>query len=552
MNTKQVKFIHNDSTYHDLSMNSDIFNSIDRTITIFGKKKMLHRLEYYCYDSEYLQDMVTKNYTVHLDIAYRSKTEQLLRNIFLLENVVEQWMNECCNENLLFGWSFMNNRFLLTITNKLKLSSILIVLVIYIFVFLYFYYYGFMNSPLEYLKSIVVNHYEFSKIMLKLMLSNDHWIEKTALVFTIIYVAYYLYAMYQSIDTCYSHYNACSSFYEEYEQIRQYVQNVNAMVQLDIYNKNDDVIESLEYLKYYFSFENENEDQGENDCNVSLGFSLVSKLNVDDYINHMNIITNYVGRIDCFMSILKLIDEGDYTIPYFKDSNFPILHIDGVWHPLINKDFRVKNSFNIDVLRPNVMIVNGPNKAGKSTYMRSIISSVYLAQSLGICCCDRMILTPFRFIKTYMNIPDCVGRESLFEAELNRCYDYICDTESLKGFSLGIIDELFTGTNSLEGEAATYAILNRIANNATNITIMSTHYYDILPKLNNDFFIFCRFNAKKNKNTDKYTFDYKLVQDDCLDSSMESNQCIALELLKEKGFDTEIIESALSFILNKK
>jgi DNA mismatch repair protein MutS len=287
-------------------------------------------------------------------------------------------------------------------------------------------------------------------------------------------------------------------------------------------------------LKYYFS----------NNQSQTLGFSLVTKLCREEYIAHMNTISNYVGRIDCLITVTKLLDE-KYTVPTFVENKFPILHIENMGYPSIPDEITVRNSLIMDVTQPNVMILTGPNKAGKSTYMRSIIVSTYLAQSLGICCAERMSLTPFRDICTYLNVPDTIGRESLFEAEINRCYNYIEKTESLRGFSLGIIDELFTGTNSKEGKAGTYAILKKLSVNPTNITILSTHYSKILPRLagSSNNFILNKFtvDVSTNLSKDQYNYDYKI-------KSGISDQSIGLRLLKEKGFDKEIIDDALDFI----
>lgn len=181
------------------------------------------------------------------------------------------------------------------------------------------------------------------------------------------------------------------------------------------------------------------------------------------------------------------------------------------------------------------MIITGPNKVGKSTFMGSVITNVYLAQSLGIWCADRAPLTPFRVIFTYLNVPDCVGRESPFEADINRCYNYI-KIESLRGFGIGIVDELFTGTNPKEGKDGSYAILKRISANPTNITILSTHFHDTLDRLNREDF---EFTAKKIN--DRFIYSYKI-------ENGVSDQCIALQLLKERGFEKSIIDDAFNYV----
>lgn len=522
------KLFHNNEAYQDLSIDNEIFDIINKTITKIGSKKLRNRLQYCSTDVNYLEELALKNYSIQQDLIYRFDMEQYLAMIRDLEISMDDWMLETCDKNLLYSWDFLNNRYFLTISNKLKFSSLLIMIVIYILIYLYLYYNGFKISISDYVKGIVIGYYKFIELMCRFITNNAWFIEWTALILTSAYVCYQIYSTYQTVNTNYEHYALCNSFYEEYEKIRRYIDIVKNMCRCEIYCNTDDVKESLNYLEYYFT----------NDA--SLGFSLITKSGTDDYVKHIDVLANFVGRVDCQICITKLLDDG-YVIPKFVRSAFPILHVDGVWNPIIPLTNRVKNSLILNVTKPNVMIITGPNKAGKSTFMRSIITSVYLSQSLGITCCDKMALTPFRDIFTYLNVPDCIGRESLFEAELNRCYNYIEKTESLRGFSIGIVDELFTGTNPREGKAASYAILKRIANNPTNITLISTHFHDVLTRLEKNKFIFSKFTARKTE--DGFTYSYKMEDG-------TSNQCIALQLLKDRGFDKEIIDDAIDFVKN--
>lgn len=525
-----TKLFHNQNAFEDLGIDQDIFTVIDRTITKFGKIKLHHRLAYCSADIGTLQNMTEKLYTMHLDYVYVDKMKRYLHQIRLIEDSVDKWILNQCNTDLVYGWNIFNNRYLLSVTNKLKFSSLLIVLVFYILVFLYLYYHNIMTSPTAYVKGIVTGYYEFSKLIFYLMISDKLWIERSALILTCLYVGWQLYLTYQSVNTCYEHYGTCNAFYEEYEKTQKYIDVAEQMCKYDTYNDNHKVMDAIKYLKYYFT-----ED-------VSLGFSLVAKLDAKTYTKQFDIVTNFIGRIDYQIANTSLLDEG-YTVPSFVPAAFPILHVDGVWNPCLSPEVRIKNSLAMNVTKPNVMIITGPNKAGKSTFMRSIMTCVYLAHSLGICCADRMSLTPFRDMFTYLNVPDCVGRESLFEAEINRCYNYIEKTENLRGFSLGIVDELFTGTNPKEGKAGSYAILKRISNNPTNITVLSTHFHDILSRLDNEKFIFNKFTAKKIKN--QYIYDYQIQEG-------ISDQCIALELLRERGFDKSVMDDAFSFIEKEK
>ncbi|VBB18521.1 hypothetical protein YASMINEVIRUS_984 [Yasminevirus sp. GU-2018] len=522
----RVKLFHNKDAYRDLSIGSEMFQYIDRTVTAAGRKKLKHRLRYCSADQTYLENLALKNYTIHKDLVYRYDMGEHLQKIKLLEGEMDNWMIKDCDTSLIYSWGLANNRYLLSLSNKLKFSYMLMVLVIYVLVYLYLYYHGFRISPKEYVEGIVIGYYEFLKMMCTLVLTNRVWIERTTMVLATLYIGYQLYMMYQTVNTSYEHYNKCSSFYDSYQKIREYVEIVERMCDIEVYQDVDKVRESIEYLKYYFSESS------------SLGFSLVTKLRSENYVKHIDVLINFVGRVDCGLCVANLIDDG-YTVPKFVKSSFPILHAEGIWSPMIPYGRRVKNSLTMNVTTPNVQIITGPNKAGKSTFMRSLVTAVYLAQSLGVSSADKLGLTPFRDIFTYLNVPDCIGRESLFEAELNRCYSYIEKTESLRGFSIGIVDELFTGTNPREGKAASYAILKRVVENPTNITILSTHFHEIIDVLESDKFKFSKFTA--TKKGDNFSYTYKMEDG-------VSDQCIALQLLKERGFDKSLVDDAINYI----
>lgn len=518
---------HNTDVFMDLSIGCDIFNKLNKTITKIGEKKLLNRLKYISSDYNDLEKIALTNYTINQDIFFKTQMNTYLHEIRSIENRLDNWMLNDCNNNLIFNWNLLNNRYLLSISNKLKTSFVLIIIAIYVFLYLYMYYQGIKLSPQEYLTSIIKNQYAISKLMLYSIFSNKQIIEYSAIGLVTLYVLWQLYVMYQNANSSYEHYVNCYTFYDEYEKIVEYINVVEKMVKIDTYNANQEITKSIDYLKYYFTDD------------VSLGFSLVAKISNQDYITHIDKLLNYVGRIDCQLCITKLLEDDKYTIPKFIKSQFPILHIEDMWNPLIDINKRVVNSLMMNVNTPNTVILTGPNKAGKSTYMRTIIICVYLSQSIGISCSNRISLTPFRDLFTYLNVPDKIGKESLFEAELNRCYEYIEKIESFRGFSLGIIDELFTGTNPFEGESASYAVTKRLSINPTNITILSTHFNEFLCRLDKNNFIFNKFIA--NRENDKFTYTYKL-------ENGISSQCIALQLLKDRGFSKDIVDDALQFL----
>jgi hypothetical protein len=308
----------------------------------------------------------------------------------------------------------------------------------------------------------------------------------------------------------------------------------------------------------------------------------------------------YVAEVDTHLNVVNLVRHNGYHLVDFNHtSNTPYLNINGLWNPCIDKNSVVTNNIqiggqivesfendkektielenitNIDneensndeeelkdneensndeesdveelkdsqkidgniVDLPNNIIITGPNAAGKSTFIKSVALSILLSQTLGIAPVKNMELSCFKYISTYLNIPDTKGEKSLFQAEMEQVAKNIEIIKNMKedDFSFIIMDELFNSTNFFEGVSGAYAIGNKLSSFNNNITVLTTHY-DYLTKLS---------NTGKYQN---YHFD-AIVNDDCVYCDYvirkgKSNKGVALELLKMNGFDTEMSKVA--------
>tara|TARA_Y100000991_G_scaffold214792_1_gene203383 strand:- start:1395 stop:3236 length:1842 start_codon:yes stop_codon:yes gene_type:complete len=252
-------------------------------------------------------------------------------------------------------------------------------------------------------------------------------------------------------------------------------------------------------------------------------------------------IIKYLGVIDSYLSIIKLYKKNKekdfYCFTNFIDSEKPVINIQNVWHPYLNKEDVVKNNISIGGKEKNNIIITGPNAGGKSTFIKAIIISVLFSQTITLSPSKNITLTPFDLLSTYLNIPDCKGKESLFEAEMNRSLTYINKLKKLEKenkFSIVVMDEIFNSTNPEEGISGAYAICKKMSKFKNNISIITTHF-NYLTKLNKHGYE--NYKIKIHKVNNKIIYPYKLEKG-------ISNQFIALDLLKQKGFDNEIIEES--------
>ncbi len=222
----------------------------------------------------------------------------------------------------------------------------------------------------------------------------------------------------------------------------------------------------------------------------------------------------------------------------------PYTEIIGLRHPCLDKDKVVSNDC---IIGPKNMILTGPNAGGKSTFIKALLINALFSQLLGISTSDNCKTTLYKNITSQINIPDCKGYESLFEAEMHRCgknLDLLSKMDNEEhNFTLIVMDEIFNSTNPIEGIAGAYAIAKKISSYTNCTLVFTTHYVYLtkLAKLDNSRFTNYRMNVITDN--DMIIFPYKLEKG-------SSRQYIALELLKKNGFDEEIINDAIE-IKNK-
>ncbi len=259
---------------------------------------------------------------------------------------------------------------------------------------------------------------------------------------------------------------------------------------------------------------------------------------------------HFVGMFDAYHSLSKIIASSSPTNPYSftefmsvdmdKDNKSVVPHIsfESIWHPYLIKDTKL-NSLNIG---KNHILITGPNAAGKSTFIKAVIVNILMSQTLGISSASRFVMTPFKMIETYLQIPDAKGVASLFEAEMIRSKLYIDKLKKMREdhFSFIVLDEIFSSTNYMEGFSGAYAILKKIASFPNTISMTTTHYSDLehLEKHTTNIKNY-HFEIDRNPETEEIIFNYQL-------KSGVSRTYIALELLRNNGFDEDLIQDALA------
>lgn len=256
-------------------------------------------------------------------------------------------------------------------------------------------------------------------------------------------------------------------------------------------------------------------------------------------------IIDFIGEVDCLLSITKLYQKqllfnNKYSFPNYIPSTLPVFNSEDVWHPFIDNSKVITNNITLGGDKRNNALITGPNAGGKSTFIKSIAISILFAQTIGITCCNNLSTTIFNHLETYLNIPDVKGKESLFEAEVSRSLEYITKLNKIPHSELSfiIMDEIFNSTNPEEGISGGYSICKKLSSFKNNISVVTTHYtyLTLLEEKTNNFTNY-KIPIVRDKNND-ILYPYKIQYG-------ISNQFIAIELLKKKGLDYNIINEAL-------
>ena len=266
---------------------------------------------------------------------------------------------------------------------------------------------------------------------------------------------------------------------------------------------------------------------------------------------------SYLGLIDVWSSIATMFVENKnhMSLPEYisynskESNNKPQVNVENFYNIMIPTDKTVKNSIQIGSggsgndsgskdSKKDIM-VTGPNASGKSTFLKAITESLILGQTICLVPASKMSFTPFHQINTYLNIPDCQGKESLFQAEMTRCYKQIEGFKSLKKneYVFSIMDEIFVSTNYFEGLSGAYAISKKMASFDNSICLISTHFSKLSEKCENE-------NTYKNFHFSIDYDDNNKIRKSYTLKEGRTKQHIALEMLEEKGFDNDLVKNA--------
>ena len=198
---------------------------------------------------------------------------------------------------------------------------------------------------------------------------------------------------------------------------------------------------------------------------------------VKKYIPSLQKLAKILSEVDVLQSFATVSEENNYVRPkLINDREITIINNR---HPVIEKvisDEYVPNDIIMDK-NTNILLITGPNMAGKSTYMRQLAITVIMAQIGSFVPADSAKMPLFDAIFTRIGASDdLVSGESTFMVEMNEANNAIKNaTEN----SLILFDELGRGTATFDGMALAQSLLEYIHNKIKAKTCFSTHYHEL-------------------------------------------------------------------------
>lgn len=198
---------------------------------------------------------------------------------------------------------------------------------------------------------------------------------------------------------------------------------------------------------------------------------------IKEYIPRLQNIAKVISEIDVLQSFATVSEENNYVRPQISDKKE--IRLISSRHPVVEKVIETEFVSNDIIMDENtcILLITGPNMAGKSTFMRELAISVIMAQIGCFVPASEAKLPIFDAIYTRIGASDdLVSGESTFMVEMKEAANAINHATE---HSLILFDELGRGTATFDGMSLAQAIIEYIHTNIKCKTLFSTHYHEL-------------------------------------------------------------------------
>lgn len=527
--------------------------------------------EYYSYNPEFIEKLqkYIENYKFDNSTYYRE--------------FIQLWLdlkNETCFKKKyeFFDWShleFLNkNETALQCINYINISSPVISLLLPFILFLIPLVVLFLKNSFslpkyfEMVKSQFKNH-AFGKIF---HLFGDN-ISTTQKMYTSLGIAFYFFTSYQNVLLCIKTYNNFKNIQTFLFRLKSHLAHTLDLVQFnielcehcDLTDYNDYLSQQTKHMKMLYE---------QLEYIQSPKFSFLSVLNIGKnmklfyelYSNEsihkllmfsfgMNSFSeNIEGLLEWIhrekVNKCELSNSKKHSI---KNNNY-IYFLNNQNNNADEKDISTKyNNANLN----HNYIIHGPNASGKTTFLKATFLNILFSQQFGFGCYSSCVISPYRKLFSYINIPDTSDRDSLFQAEARRCLNIIDDVKDIENENdvvsnnevvdvsnksrentyFAIFDELYSGTNPNEATLAAKAFLKYIEK--LGIRFLLTSHFDSLKKSKyltqtKNYYMNSYYEKNENGIEEGVIHTYKIKKG-------KTNTVGGIDVLKKIGYPDEIL-----------
>ena len=257
-----------------------------------------------------------------------------------------------------------------------------------------------------------------------------------------------------------------------------------------------------------------------------------------EYVPAMQTDAHVAAQLDCLLSFAATAAENKYICPDVNDSL--VIDIRQGRHPVIEKQMPlgeeyIANDVLLDNAGQQIIILTGPNMAGKSALLRQTALIVLMAQMGSFVPAESASIGIVDKIFTRVGASDNISQgESTFMVEMNEAASIL---NNLSERSLVLFDELGRGTSTYDGISIAWAIVEYIHENKCHAkTLFATHYHE-LNEMEASFARIRNYNVSVREVNNKVIFLRKLVRGG-------SEHSFGIHVAKIAGMPESIVQRA--------
>lgn len=266
-------------------------------------------------------------------------------------------------------------------------------------------------------------------------------------------------------------------------------------------------------------------------------FNMV-RMDVADETARIQRTAQTVAAIDCLQSMARLADENSYVRPHVNNNG--IINIKGGRHPVIESNIPkgsfVPNDVYLDNNENKVILITGPNMAGKSTYMRQVAIICFMMQIGSFVPCDEADICIVDRIFARAGATDDISQgQSTFMVEMNEVASIL---HNATPSSLLIFDEIGRGTSTYDGMSIAWAVAEHAADphKLGAKTLFATHYHELC-ELEGKINGITNYHVITKEYNDDIVFLRKIVKGEALHS-------YGIQVAKLAGVPDDVIDRA--------